>query len=162
MLNIETSKSTWSGRMRRFSAIVALAFFMLPTLSIIAVQTPLMGLVGIKGVVLAQDPPAEEEEPVQQTPNLPPQDLNDQCDGGDCSTLIITKYVDPAITTVSAIVGIAVTISIITGGIQYATSADNPQKVSAAKQRIVTAIFVLLGYFLLFSFLNYIVPGGII
>jgi hypothetical protein len=112
--------------------------------------------------VLAQDPPAEEEAPVQEVPTLPPQDLNDQCDGGDCTTLIITKYIDPAIATVSAIVGIAVTIAIITGGIQYATSADNPQKVSAAKQRIVTAIFVLLGYFLLYSFLNYIIPGGVL
>ncbi len=104
----------------------------------------------------------EGEEPVQEVPCLPPQDLNDQCDGGECSTLIITKYIDPAIAAISAIVGIAVTIAIITGGIQYATSADNPQKVSAAKQRIVTAIFVLLGYFLLFSFLNYVVPGGIL
>jgi Na+/H+ antiporter NhaA len=61
----------------------------------------------------------------------------------------------------SALVGIGVTISIIWAGIQYASSADDPQKVAAAKRRILVAVMVLLGYFLLYRFLAWVIPGGI-
>lgn len=80
------------------------------------------------------------------------------CPQGSC---IFQTYINPAIKVVSALVGIGVTISIIIGGIQYASSADSPQKVSAAKQRIVKAIFILLAYFFFLAFMNWIIPGGI-
>lgn len=80
------------------------------------------------------------------------------CPKGQC---IIDKYINPAIKTLAALVGVVVTISIIVGGIQYASSGDDPQKVSAAKSRIVKALLTLIGFFFLFAFLNYIIPGGI-
>ncbi len=82
----------------------------------------------------------------------------DACPKGQC---IIDDYINPAIKTLAAIVGVAVTISIVVGGIQYASSGDDPQKVSAAKSRIIKALLTLIGFFFLFAFLNYIIPGGI-
>lgn len=91
--------------------------------------------------------------------------LNDYCDpasacqGDQCD--LVKKYINPLIRVMSAIVGIGVTISIIWAGIQYASSADDPQKVAAAKRRILVAMLTLIGYFLLFQFLDWIIPGGI-
>lgn len=72
------------------------------------------------------------------------------------------KYINPLIKAVAAMVGLAVTASIIWAGIQYATSADDPQKVTAAKQRMLTSVLTLLGFFLFFAFLNWIIPGGVV
>jgi len=74
---------------------------------------------------------------------------------------LVKKYINPMIMVVSALVGIGVTISIIYGGIQYASSADDPGKVSAAKQRILNSLLVLVGYGLFYVFLNWIIPGGV-
>lgn len=90
---------------------------------------------------------------------LPDQEVAINCPEGNC---IFEKYINPLINTLSALVGVAVTISIIVAGIRYGTSADNSQKVSEAKQRMVTSILVLIGYFLFYAFLNYIIPGGLI
>lgn len=84
---------------------------------------------------------------------------NDTDDPAQC---LINKYVQPTINVLAAMVGITVTISIIVAGIQYATSADNSQKVSAAKQRMVTSIFVLVGFGFFYAFLNYVIPGGLL
>lgn len=78
---------------------------------------------------------------------------------GNCD--LVKKYVNPAIKALSALVGIAVTVSIVLGGIQYATSADDPSKVSAAKKRILNSILTLIGFFLFYQFLNWIIPGGL-
>ncbi len=59
-------------------------------------------------------------------------------------------------------IGVVVTIVIIVGGIQYMTAGPNPQAVSAAKKRITNAILALLAYFLLYAFLQWVVPGGIL
>ncbi len=102
----------------------------------------------------------KEAQPAQgSAPALPEQKTcASVCPQGSC---IFQAYINPAIKIVSALVGIGVTISIIIGGIQYASSADSPQKVSAAKQRIVKAIFILLAYFFFLAFMNWIIPGGI-
>jgi hypothetical protein len=74
---------------------------------------------------------------------------------------VITRYIDPLIALMSALVGVAVTISIIYAGIQYGSSADSPQKVSQAKQRIVTSVFVLVGFFVLYQAFSWLTPGGL-
>lgn len=74
---------------------------------------------------------------------------------------LTNKYINPLIITVSALVGIGVTISIIYGGIQYASSADDPGAVSKAKARILNSILVLVAYGLFYAFLNWIIPGGL-
>ena len=76
----------------------------------------------------------------------------------DCN--IITKYLNPFIKILSVMVGIAVVIGIIIGGIQYAASAGDPQKAAGAKLRIRNAVIALLAYFFLYAFLKFLIPGG--
>ncbi|TAH36618.1 hypothetical protein EYC59_00375 [Candidatus Saccharibacteria bacterium] len=85
--------------------------------------------------------------------------------GGDCDSLdkcdIIVKYLNPAIQFMSALVGIAVTISIVIGGVQYASSAGDPQAAAAAKARIRNSIIALLTFLFLYALLNFLIPGGL-
>ena len=61
----------------------------------------------------------------------------------------------------SAIVGIVVVGSIILAGIQYSSASADPQKISAAKDRIRNAVIALVAYLFIFAFLTYLVPGGL-
>ncbi len=81
------------------------------------------------------------------------------CVGADCG--LIRRYFNPVITFLTAVVGIVATIAIIIGGIQYSTSADDPQKVAAAKARIINAVLALLAFIFLWAFLQWLVPGGV-
>jgi hypothetical protein len=104
---------------------------------------------------------ADDKDPPPPDPPATPAvryQVDANCAKGQC---IIDNYLRPAINTLSALVGVAVVISLIVAGIQYSTSADNSQAVSAAKQRMVTAVMVLVGYFSLYAFLNWVIPGGL-
>lgn len=88
---------------------------------------------------------------------------------GDCKDTNITKencgiiaYLVLFIRVLSGLVGIVVVIMITIGGIQYASSRDNPQAVVAARGRIMNAVIALVLYLFAFAFLQYIVPGGVI
>ena len=83
------------------------------------------------------------------------------CSGTACETFI-DKYINPFIVLLTILVGVLGAISIIVGGIQYATSADDPSKVTKAKSRILNTIIGLVAYIFLFAFLNYIIPGGLV
>lgn len=100
-----------------------------------------------KGAAQAQVTPQED-------PALEP------CTNSSCN--LVKTYVDPIIATLSAGVGLAVTISIVVGGIQYATSAGDPQKAAAAKSRITNSIVALIAFFLLFAALEWLIPGGLL
>ncbi|HSD56465.1 MAG TPA: pilin [Candidatus Saccharimonadales bacterium] len=84
-----------------------------------------------------------------------------KCNGGDCSGLI-TKYVNPFIKLLTWIVGIAVVISIVVGGIQFSSAGGDPGKAVAARKRITNSIIGLLAYLFLFAFLQWLLPGGIV
>lgn len=73
----------------------------------------------------------------------------------------IYAYLLIFINGLSAMVGIAVVGMIIYGGIQYSMSADDPQKVSAAKDKIKNAIIALVAYISLYAFLQWLIPGGV-
>ena len=75
---------------------------------------------------------------------------------------IISKYVNPLINFLSALVGVGVVISIIIGGIQYSSSEGDPGKASAAKNRIRNAIIALITFIILYAMLNFLVPGGLV
>jgi len=75
---------------------------------------------------------------------------------------LLTQYVQPFINFLSALVGVAVTISIVIGGIQYGSSAGDSAKVSAAKNRIRNSIIALLAFIFLYTLLNFAIPGGLI
>lgn len=64
--------------------------------------------------------------------------------------------------TLAAMVGIVVVASIVYGGIQYSSAGSDPQKISAAKDRIRNAIIALLFFIFTYSLLNWLVPGGVL
>lgn len=106
---------------------------------------------------LPDDPPNSPSGTIQQ-------DTYTCCPGGMTtgSTCLYAKYVNPLIQLLSALVGLAVVISIIFGGIQYVTSAGDPQRAEAGKKRIVESLVGLAAFMLLYAFLQYITPGGIL
>lgn len=73
----------------------------------------------------------------------------------------LVGWIDTITTTLSAITGLAVTISIIFAGIQYSTAGGNPQAAAAAKKRIGQAVTALVATALMYFFLQWIVVGGI-
>ena len=79
---------------------------------------------------------------------------------GHCD--LITQYVNPFVNFLAALVGVAVVISIIVGGIQYGSSAGDPQKVTMAKNRIRNALIALLTFLFLYALLNFLIPGGLV
>jgi hypothetical protein len=110
--------------------------------------------------VFAQERGTCSNDPASPNPcDLAQRQINATCPQGRC---IIEKYLQPGMNLLAAAVGLAVTASFITAGIRYSTSADNPQKVSEAKQRMVTSAMVLIGFFTFYAFLNYLIPGGLI
>lgn len=74
--------------------------------------------------------------------------------------LLTNRYLNPAIRFLAGIVGIVVTISIVIGGIEYASSGDDPQKVSKARNRIMNAIIALVAFLFLYAMFEWLIPGG--
>jgi len=85
-----------------------------------------------------------------------------QCtDSNNCN--LVQKYINPIINKFLApLTLLAVIIGIIWGGIQYATSAGDSQKTAAAKGKIQNALLGLVAFILLYAFLNWLVPGGLV
>ncbi len=79
-------------------------------------------------------------------------------DKKDCGIIGYTMTFTNAL---AILVGIVIVIMIAVGGIQYTTARDDPQQVSAAKNRIRNAVLALVFYLFTFAFLNYLVPGGV-
>lgn len=73
----------------------------------------------------------------------------------------INTYLQNGINLLTALAGLAITASVIIGGIQYSTSGGNPTASAAAKKRIGNAFLALLALVFLYTFLQWIVPGGI-
>jgi preprotein translocase subunit SecE len=82
-----------------------------------------------------------------------------KCSSGNCD--LIDKYVNPAITLFGAVFGTIAVISLIIGGIQYSSSEGDPQKVANAKKRVTNTIISVIAFLFLYSFLQFLVPGGI-
>ena len=57
-------------------------------------------------------------------------------------------------------VGVIIVIMIIIGGIQYTSAGSNPQAVSAAKKKIMNAVISFVAFLLLYSFMQWLIPGG--
>lgn len=111
------------------------------------------------------------QDQITQAPNndlskCPPPVTDPAANGGNCSNVsqcdLIQKYINPFINFLAALVGVAVVISIIIGGIQYGSSAGDPAKVTAAKNRIRNAIIALVTFLFLYALLNFLIPGGLL
>jgi hypothetical protein len=74
---------------------------------------------------------------------------------------VIIKRLQQIVDFLSAAVGIVVVAMIIIGGVQYSIAGDNPQKITAAKQRIANALLALVAFMFLFAFVQWLIPGGI-
>jgi hypothetical protein len=61
----------------------------------------------------------------------------------------------------SAGVGIVVTGVILVGGIQYIAAGDNPNALTAARQRITNGLIALFVFLFIYGFLQWLIPGGI-
>ena len=81
-------------------------------------------------------------------------------DGLTAKYCLFSKYLNPVINALTAIVGLAVAAGIIFGAIQVSSSAGDPQKAMNGKNHIRNALLGLLAYILLYAFLQFIIPGG--
>ena len=76
------------------------------------------------------------------------------------STCLFGKYINPFVNLLAALVGLAVVGGIIYGGILFSSSAGDPQKAAQGKEHIRNALIALLAYILLYTFLQFLIPGG--
>ena len=73
----------------------------------------------------------------------------------------IVQDIQTVVNFLSAGVAIVVVGAIIYGGIQYAMAGDKPEAVTKAKQHITNALIALLAFIFLFSFVQWLIPGGV-
>lgn len=73
----------------------------------------------------------------------------------------LVELITLAINILSAGAGVIITLMIVVAGIQYSTAGANPQAVNAAKGKIMNSVIALLALIFLYSFLQWLVPGGI-
>jgi hypothetical protein len=75
---------------------------------------------------------------------------------------IVTQYIRPGIQFLSAGVGVIIITMIIIGAIQYSTSGGNPQGEADARKKIMNALLAFVTFLFIFTFLNFLIPGGVI
>ncbi len=83
------------------------------------------------------------------------------CKSISCNALI-KDYVEPGIKVLTMLMGVVVAISIVVAGIQYGSAGSDPGQVAAAKKRLSSALLALLAYLFMFSFLQWLLPGGVL
>jgi hypothetical protein len=89
-----------------------------------------------------------------------PSNDQNQADPSEDTDCLFTKYIDPVIQLFSAAVGLAVVIAVIIGGIEYTSSAGDPQRSAAGQKHITNALLGLFAYALFYVFLQFLIPGG--
>ena len=73
----------------------------------------------------------------------------------------IVKLITVITNVLSAVAGVVIALMIVVGGIQYASAGANPQAVAAARGKVKNAIIALFLYVFMFSFLQWLIPGGV-
>lgn len=79
----------------------------------------------------------------------------------DSTSCVYAKYINPIISTLSVMAGLAVVVGLALAGVQYAASSGDPQKAAAARGKITKALVGLLTFLFLYSLLQFFSPGGI-
>jgi hypothetical protein len=74
----------------------------------------------------------------------------------------IVKDLRIVVNFLSAGVGIVIVGSVIVGAIQYILAGNNPNAISAAKKRLQDTLIALLAFFFIYTFLSWLVPGGLL
>jgi len=78
-------------------------------------------------------------------------------DALDC---VMAKYINPTISLLATLAGVVAVFGIAMGGIQYASSGGDPQKVAAGKSKITKSLLGIVAFMFLFSALQFLSPGG--
>ena len=74
----------------------------------------------------------------------------------------IEDILNMVLVVVTTGVGIAAVGSIVFAGVLYITARDNAAQVSKAKTMIMNTIIGIIAYILMWAFLEWIIPGGIL
>lgn len=74
----------------------------------------------------------------------------------------IEDILNMVLVVVTTGVGIAAVGSIVFAGVLYITARDNAAQVSKAKTMIMNTIIGIVAYILMWAFLEWIIPGGIL
>ena len=74
----------------------------------------------------------------------------------------IEDILNMVLVVVTTGVGIAAVGSIVFAGVMYITARDNAAQVSKAKTMIMNTIIGIIAYILMWAFLEWIIPGGIL
>lgn len=70
------------------------------------------------------------------------------------------NYIKVVLIVFSAAAGLAIVGSLVVAGVQYATAGENSGSISKAKERIVYTLMALVLFLMLFSIVNWLVPGS--
>lgn len=73
----------------------------------------------------------------------------------------IIQDINKIVAFLSGLVAVVITGVLILGGIQYSLAGDKAEAVAAAKKRIINALIALIVFILIFTFLQWLIPGGI-
>ena len=57
--------------------------------------------------------------------------------------------------------GVAATIGVVIAGVMYLTAKDSPDKVAAAKKRLIEVVLGLVAWAMMAAVLNWLIPGGV-
>jgi hypothetical protein len=145
-----------------------LSRFCLVLLLLAAVNTAVPLLVAPSPALAATPQELIQQGQCQKTSNTDCfQKVQDPAVNGDCSSTapnlncnIVTKYVNPLIKFIGILGGLAITIGIIVGGIQYASSGGDPQSAASGKRHIKQAVIALIGLLFLYAFIRFLMPAG--
>lgn len=85
----------------------------------------------------------------------------DQGEGKDLKDNGIWGLLLIVINILTAGVGIMAVGGIIYGSILYTSSGNSPDQIKKAKQIIINVVIGIVMYALMYSFLNFVIPGGI-
>lgn len=96
------------------------------------------------------------------TCNTPPANCGGDVSNAQALTCTFQKYINPGIALLSAMVGVVVVVTIIRGSLEYTSSGGDPSKAAAGKQHIINALIGLAAYLMLYVFLQFIIPGGLL
>ncbi len=83
-------------------------------------------------------------------------------ESGSALQCLLTKYINPLMAVLSALVGVVVAGAIIYGGIEFTSSGGDPQRAASGKKHITNALIGLAAYLFLYTFLQFILPGGLL
>lgn len=91
--------------------------------------------------------------------DTPDEAANGQCTKNNCD--LVKTYLNPFIKLLGIGVGLAATIGIAIGGVEYASSGGDPQKTARGKGHIIASIVALVAFFFLYAALKFLTPGNI-